>query len=65
MDTMILDKTISISEKLDEIIRRIENIEKSLESGKANSQTKITVIGNRPQPKMNLKGIGANDEFQL
>ena len=62
---MILDKTISISEKLDEIIRRIENIEKSLESGKANSQTKITVIGNRPQPKMNLKGIGANDEFQL
>lgn len=65
MEEMILENTISISEKLDEIIKRIENIEKALENGKTNSQTKITVIGNRPQPKMNIKGIGANDDFEL
>jgi len=58
-----------ILELLDEIIKEVREL-KEIVNSKPNtshppSTTKITVIGNRPQKTMKVKGVDSDEDFTL
>jgi hypothetical protein len=58
----------AIKEILDKILKEITEIKadiKTLQTNSKTSNTKITVIGNRPQKMASVKGIDSNEDFTL
>lgn len=58
-----------ILELLDEIIKEVRELKEIVNSKPNTSQppstTKITVIGNRPQKTMKVKGVDSDEDFTL
>lgn len=58
-----------ILELLDEIIKEVRELKEIVNSRRntnnAPTTTKITVIGNRPQKTMKVKGVDSNEDFTL
>ena len=51
--------------KLEQIIKKLDELETAVNDRKNNPQTKITVIGNRPQSKTNVTGVDSAESFEL
>lgn len=56
-----------IQKSLDKIIEMLSEIKELIVQNKSgsNNTTKITVIGNRPQKTMKVKGIDSDNDFVL
>lgn len=56
-----------IQKSLDKIIEMLDELKQLIAQNKSgsNNTTKITVIGNRPQKTMKVKGIDSDSDFVL
>lgn len=60
------EKYERIDKALDEILRELNELKQLLNTkGNKQSPTKITIIGNRPQKTMKVKGISSEEDFEL